>query len=152
MNTINRVHFRVNGIPKPGGSKRAFYNKALGRAMVVDACKTNRQWRDSVIAAAVEAYHGAPMAGPLKVVFHFCLPRPKSHYGTGRNAGKVKPGKLEAQHTTRPDVLKLARSTEDALTGVLWRDDAQTYMLSAIKHYTAPYEVPGCWITVRGPR
>lgn len=37
-----------------------------------------------------------------------------------------------------PDVLKLARGVEDALTGIVWRDDAQIVNESLSKVVVAP--------------
>jgi Holliday junction resolvase RusA-like endonuclease len=48
--------------------------------------------------------------------------------------------------TTRPDALKLARAAEDALTGIIWTDDAVTVDLTIKKRYG---ELPGVNITVR---
>ena len=36
----------------------------------------------------------------------------------------------------KPDVLKLARSTEDALTGLIWMDDAQVWEMQILKRYS----------------
>ena len=48
-------------------------------------------------------------------------------------------------HTVRPDVLKLSRSTEDALTGICWQDDSANCVLTASKLYS---DRPGCQITI----
>ena len=104
------IEFRVVGIPKPGGSKRAFVNKHTGRANIVDACKKNKQWRDSVASAAINAdgYEGSPLFGPLELSVIFVMPRPKNHYRTGKFAGVLK---LNAPdwHTNMPDRTKLLR-------------------------------------------
>jgi Holliday junction resolvase RusA-like endonuclease len=39
---------------------------------------------------------------------------------------------------TRPDVLKLARAAEDALTGIVWRDDSQIVHETLAKVYGEP--------------
>jgi Holliday junction resolvase RusA-like endonuclease len=130
--------FWVPGVPAPGGSKKAFI--VNGKARLTDAAKGNKDWRASVAHAAREAYAGPVLEGPLFVSFIFYVVRPKSHTG--------KRGLLPsapAFPTTRPDVLKLARSTEDALTGILWRDDSQTVHLIAMKRYGAQ---AGCNVRV----
>jgi Holliday junction resolvase RusA-like endonuclease len=43
--------------------------------------------------------------------------------------------------TGRPDVLKLARACEDALTGVIWRDDAQIVVERLYKDWGEPARV-----------
>ena len=37
--------------------------------------------------------------------------------------------------TTRPDTSKLVRGAEDALNGVIWKDDAQVITIIATKAY-----------------
>lgn len=129
-----KIEFFVPGIPRPGGSKRAFFNRRTGKAMVVEDCKTNRDWRATVQLAARDAYSGPPLSGPIALYVVFHLPRPKSHYGTGRNADRLKPS-APRWHATKPDTTKLLRSTEDALTGVIWRDDALIARQTAVKQY-----------------
>ena len=116
--------FFVPGIPQPGGSKRGFVNPKTGRIVILEDAKGNKDWRISVVAAALEAYTGDPVGGSLELGVEFRMPRPKGHYGTGRNAGQIR-SSAPVFPTTRPDLTKLWRSTEDALTGILWRDDAQ---------------------------
>ena len=144
------ITFRVHGTPKPGGSKKAFVhphakNKA-GKPMVIvmDACKGNKEWRDAVAAAAREAYEGPLLGSPLVFSVEFYLPRPKSHYGTGKKSDVLK---LSAPkyHTKSPDLTKLLRSTEDALTGVVWRDDAQVVETLVGKRYD---KITGASITI----
>lgn len=108
------VKYFVPGIPKPGGSKKAFYNKATGRAMIVDACKGNKSWREAVKYATLEAYRGPQITGPCELSIAFHMPRPKGHYGTGKNASVLKPS-APHWHTKKPDRTKLLRSTEDAI-------------------------------------
>lgn len=50
--------------------------------------------------------------------------RPKGHYGSGKNAGKLK-ATAPSYPTSAPDLDKLQRRLGDALEGVIWRNDAQ---------------------------
>lgn len=139
------VSFFVPGIPAPGGSKRH-----IGGGRMIDASKRNRPWRTAVAEFGMKAWNDAcaangwsidPTAIPLAVVFHFTMPRPKAHY---RSNGEVKPN-APRFHSHAPDATKLVRSTEDALTGIVWRDDGQIARQSAAKHYG---ERPGVTVTV----
>lgn len=130
------INFFVPGIPKPGGSKTAFYNKKLGRAMVVDACKKNPQWKADIKVFAKQAYSGPILTGPIRLILEFAMPRPKGHYGSGKNADRLKDS-APPWHIIKPDVLKLARTVEDALTGVIWGDDAQIVIEHLRKAYSA---------------
>lgn len=136
------VRFTVIGEAQPGGSKSAFVvqPKEGGppRAVVTDANKKVKPWQSEIKFAAADAFNGRPlMNGPLAVTFKFFRPRPKGHYGSGRNAGVVKLSAPSAPDT-RPDVLKLARAVEDACTGILWRDDAQIVAESLSKEWGEP--------------
>ena len=128
------VRFFVPGKVQPGGSKSAFYSKALGHSVIVDACKHNAAWKKTVKQYAAKAYKGQLLDGPLKVTFLVIVERPKSHYGTGRNAGILKKS-ARLYPTVKPDLTKLFRSTEDAITGVVWVDDAQVVIQNLKKKY-----------------
>jgi Holliday junction resolvase RusA-like endonuclease len=135
------IELFVPGIPKPGGSKRAFFTPKTRKAVVVDACDKNRDWRAAVAATAHEAMKGKELLrGPLDVGFHFYMPRPKGHY----NKHGVKES-APRWHSTRPDATKLVRSTEDALTGIVWLDDAQVAIQRATKSYSM---TPGAGVVI----
>lgn len=144
---MSAITIRVFDTPKPGGSKRAFIPKGWTRPVLVDACKKNKVWRDSVKAAALSVLgeRFEPLAGPLGLEITFVMPRPKGHYGSGKNAAALKTT-APRFHTSKPDATKLTRSTEDALTGVVWRDDSQIAEQAVSKVYGTQ---PGAIITIR---
>lgn len=129
----------VFGRPQPAGSKRAFVNRRSGRAHVVDAAKGSQPWKQEVAGAALRACGGVPMLldGPLILDVKFFLRRPQGHYRTGRNAHLLRDA-APGYPLGRPDVTKLLRAVEDALTTVVWRDDAQVVYQLASKHYGTP--------------
>jgi len=129
------ISFFCPGQAAPGGSKRAFYIKALGRAIITDAAPRNKPWRASVAASAQAVYFGPPLDGPLAITAQFGIARPKGHFGTGRNAGKLR-ASAPRYPTGRPDASKLWRAAEDALTKILWRDDAQIVWQTVTKNYS----------------
>ena len=139
------LSFFVPGIPAPGGSKRSFIPCKKGenpwqavkrgaRPILTDmGGQANKNWRASVALAGHHAMNdmvtrtGQPLFdGPLSFTVTFVMPRLKGHYNS---RGELKPN-APVFVTTRPDVLKLGRSTEDALTGVVWRDDS----IVAVEH------------------
>ena len=137
---------RVYGIPKPGGSKKAFINRFTGRANVVEDCKKNKDWRESVKAAWIEKYNISPMiAGPISLLVTFIMPRPKAHYNS---RWVIKEWALSEEATKKPDLTKLLRSTEDALTKIAWHDDAQIIRQSINKRYEDGVDKPGAIISV----
>jgi len=128
------------GIPRPGGSKRAFVNPKTGRAIVTEDCKRSKDWRACVALAGREHFE-KPLLGPLRVSFEFHFLRPKGHYGKKG----VRPS-APTYPAVRPDVSKCIRSTEDALTGIAWRDDSQIVQQVAVKVYTDSSS--GAWIEI----
>lgn len=148
---MNEIRFFVHGQPAPGGSKTGFAIKKggvyTGRVAIIDAGgQRTKEWRQAVSAAAMEAMRLAesvPLTGAIEVELFFQIPRPKSHYRS--NCVQLKPGSPSC-HVTRPDCLKLARSTEDAMTGKCYADDAQIVREVIEKAFG---DTPGCWITIR---
>jgi Holliday junction resolvase RusA-like endonuclease len=131
------VTFTVPGVAAPAGSKRGFVNRRSGRVIITDDSKRSKPWQARVADAAIDLELAELLAGPLMLRLTFHLPRPAGHFGTGRNAGTVRPSAPEYP-TVKPDVTKLVRAVEDALTGLIWRDDAQVVDQQASKLYGAP--------------
>ena len=137
-----RVSFRVLGRPQPGGSKRAFPvrrgGQLTGRVAVTDANPKAKSWMQEVRHAAAEAMgQRDALTGPLDLAVVFALARPKGHYGTGRNSHSIQRS-APAYPIVAPDATKLLRALEDALTGIVWRDDAQIVFQAVEKAYDLP--------------
>lgn len=135
-----RIAFTALGLPKPAGSKRPFKRKD-GSLGVRDACDQTKSWQWVVASAAREAYYGPGLyEGAISISAYFHFPRPDGHYGKGRNAGKLKPSAPEFK-TTAPDSTKLFRAIEDAMEGVVYKNDAQVVEQRVSKHYGEPARV-----------
>ena len=80
-----------------------------------------------------------PLQGPVELCLLFCLPRPKGHYGTGRNAGKLKPS-APAFHVKKPDCDNMVKFVKDCANTIVWKDDNQVCELVALKRYTESYQ------------
>ena len=65
----------------------------------------------------------------LQVMFY--MPIPKS--GSKRTVMLMKAG--EIKHTKKPDLDNLIKFTKDCLNGVVWKDDAQVFSITAEKRY-----------------
>jgi Holliday junction resolvase RusA-like endonuclease len=147
------VAFFVEGIPRPGGSKRGFIIRSGGKpdriAMTDASGVAGKNWRQDVRAAAIIAMaRRRILTGPLEAQITFNMPRPKGHYGTGKNASRLKDSAPTAP-TTRPDLDKLSRSVLDALKGIVWPDDSVVVRKLVQKDYALPPMGSGAYISVR---
>lgn len=122
------INFFVPGTPAPQGSK-----KHVGNGVMIESSKHLKPWRASV-AWIAKQHTKQPHAGPIKLDLEFVMPRPKSHYGTGRNAERIKPSAPDV-HTQKPDIDKLVRAVLDAITGIAYIDDSQVVKVTARKHW-----------------
>ena len=67
---------------------------------------------------------GGLLIGPISLTVTFLFSHPKGDFGSGKNAGVLKCS-APILHIKRPDATKLLRCLEDALNGVIWKDDSQ---------------------------
>lgn len=141
------IHIEVLGIPRPGGSKTAGQNKKTGKLFVRPSNPNTAVWRAEVEKAASAQYQGPLLNGPIKMTYEFLFPRPKKHFGKGKNAEVLK---LDAPrwHVIKPDLTKIIRSTEDALTGIVWTDDSRVCKRLESKRYCYGPESPGVRLTI----
>ena len=122
------IRFVVYGVPQTKGSARAFIPKGWSRPVITTATKGLKDWERKIASAAQVVTSGMLITGAVVLTITFYLPRPQSLAKTIR------------LHTKRPDLDKLIRGATDALTNVLYRDDAQIVSITASKHYTATTE------------
>lgn len=143
-----KIELFVPGIARPGGSKTAYRNKYTGKVVIVPASKKTKPWMDTVRwIADIECKRMCLWTEPLLLTLVFYRPRPKGHFGTGRNASRLKDS-APAYPTTMPDLTKLIRATEDGLTGVIWKDDSQVVAQQTFKLYADEPHKPGVLIRV----
>jgi Holliday junction resolvase RusA-like endonuclease len=121
------LHWFVEGIPVPQGSKTAMV--VNGRAVMFEANKKHKAWRDHVKATVGTLE--TPSTQPVRVELQFWFEKPKT---VKRNHMSVK-----------PDIDKLSRSVLDAITGGILKDESQVVILNARKEYG---EKPGVLIRV----
>lgn len=131
------IEFTVPGVPAPQGNKTAYVRG--GRAVLVEGRRPEarqhfQSWRNAVAFNAAQAAAGEILIGPVELDVRFFFPRPKSHYGQGRNATVVKQFAPRV-HTGKPDLDKLIRAIGDALTGAAIKDDSQIAVVRAVKAY-----------------
>jgi Holliday junction resolvase RusA-like endonuclease len=133
----DRLVLFVPGKPEPKGSAKAFVrgNRAI---VVADNKETQRDWTAFVRDAARQVWGSrTPIDGPVRVVVDFVQPRRASA-----------PKRSTPAHTRKPDGDKLTRCVWDALTHVVFVDDAQVVAWGGSKREAEIGEVPGARIKV----
>ena len=150
---MQTIAFTVIGEPVTKGSVTSFVPKradgsyarrADGSPLVVKHDDMGRRGKaaavtlaNAALAARTEARAPFYRHEALAITLTFIHVRPRSHYGTGRNAHAVK-GSAPAYPAKRPDVDKLTRHVLDACKGVLYHDDGQIVRLTVIEDYGDP--------------
>lgn len=122
----------VIGTPITQGSKTR-----TRHGMRDDNAARLRPWREAVKHAALDA--GIPrIDGPVSAGITFAFTRPRSHFGTGRNANVLRASAPRYPATRGSgDMDKLCRAVFDALTdAAVWADDSQVVQLDAVKVWT----------------
>lgn len=123
------LEFIVPGDPKPQGSKRGFLTKHGKIALVEQAGKPLKDWRNTIATyatkARIESSWQAYTEGPIGVSLVFAMKRP-----------------MRQRHhvpAVRPDIDKLTRAVLDGLTDAhVWQDDGQVVSLRVEKIYGTP--------------
>ena len=142
------IRIRAYGIPAPQGSKRS-----LGKGIFIEASKRVKPWREAVMEATFRDYDGEPLNGPIEISILFLFPRPKKHYGTGKNARKLKANApVFVTEKNRGDIEELERSTYDGLSyssggGAIF-DDCLVVKNTNMKRYCIEGEKPGAEIMI----
>lgn len=141
------IRLAIVGTPAPQGSKVAFAarkgkkgaRELTGKVVMLEQTrKTLNPWRAAVTLQARRQYRRpAPLDVPLSVGMVFLIERPKS---------------VRRPHpSVTPDLSKLVRAVEDALTDAgVWRDDALVVRYHELaKVYAAAGEQPGVRVSIR---
>lgn len=132
------VEFWVPGKAAPQGSKRH-----VGGGRMIESSKALGPWREHVSYAAQLAMAGQNlMEGAIVMVADFALPRIQAIR------------KTTPPHTKKPDLDKILRALGDALTGIVYVDDAQIVAFAdeheaTRKRYAEIGETPGVRIRIK---
>jgi len=97
--------------------------------------KESRSWKETVKWQAISR-DSRIIEGPLSLILHFKLSRPKSL-----------PKKIK-YHTKKPDLDNLIKGVKDGLKGICYKDDSQVVRLAATKSYAGPGEQIGVEIII----
>jgi crossover junction endodeoxyribonuclease RusA len=133
---LRRFRVFIPGHAAPQGSKRH-----VGHGVMIESSQRLKPWRSDVQSRLIDA-DGQPLAkfdkAPVKLSLEFILKRPLST-----------PKRATPQAAKKPDLSKLIRAVEDAITDAgVWYDDSQVVMLQANKRLAELSETPGCWVHI----
>lgn len=118
------------------GSKTAYANKKGGRPIMVDADKKLKSWRGQLQAEMDACAPPSPLDETVWVFLTVYVSRPRSHYGTGRNAGVLKPTAPLLPKSGK-DLDKIARAVGDAGSRIWWTDDSRIAAWTIFRLYDA---------------
>lgn len=139
-----KVSFFVSGEPMAQGRPRTRVVR-MGRSSYAQIYNphTADEWKAMVSILGRRAWDQGPIAGPIRLGATFFLPRPESHF-----KGKAHVLRVNAPlwHCFKPDSDNFIKAVLDALTGIVWVDDAQVCDQRTIKIYTN--DTPGCQIEI----
>lgn len=133
------------------GAKVALVEQADMATKLQPAGRLSR-WREGVATRALLAWRAAygqdaPWQGPIELSCEFVLPRSERAF---LRSGALRAG-VNGHPIVKPDLGKLVRAVEDALSGVAYRDDAQIVRYGEIlKRYASRGGIGGVVIRV-GP-
>jgi len=123
-----KISFTVLGRAEPQGSVRAFM--IAGKPRLTSDNKKMKPWRQQVGFMALSARPTNDVwAGqhvPVEVTYRFYFAKPPSA------------PKRRLWPVVKPDWDKISRACGDALTGILYHDDAQVVRATVSKEYGSP--------------
>lgn len=109
-------------------------------------------WKTLIKLAAYREYKVGPIwKGPVHCRVSFAVPRPKSHYGKGRNCLILKPSApIYPTKAQTGDLDNLLKALWDACEGILFKNDSQIVHVDATKVYAGPAREAGLRVTFEG--
>lgn len=135
----------VEGNPKPQSRPRVSVRAGRGFAYNADS-KEMKAWKKA-LDAELAGIPDRGLDGPMHVELMFRLPRPKSHYRTGKFSHLLKDS-APGDHQSRADLDNLAKVVLDKITrSEYWLDDNQVISLAVTKRWN-DYSTAGCGIRV----
>lgn len=123
------ISFTVYGEPVAQGRPRAA--RIGGHVRMYDPHRS-RAYKDFVRLVASEHAPDRLLEGPVRLQVDVFRPIPKSF--SKKKTEQAEAGELRP--TTKPDVSNYQKLIEDALTGVIWRDDALIVECTIRKWYS----------------
>lgn len=125
-----------------------------GRVALEESSEAVAPWRAAVREAFEKQWRWGLITGPVRLTrCVFVLLRPSTHYGSGRNAHRLRPdAPAYPVAKQRNDIDKLLRSTLDGITsagvigkirpvGIVWADDSQVIGVDMLRKVYQDHEL-----------
>ena len=123
------IRFIIDGKPKT--LKRHRYSAKLGRNYHPSSKDKSDLWLQIAKHKPTEPYKGS-----VQIKMFFAMPRPKSHFRTGKFSELLKKGSPEL-HIIKPDIDNMIKFYLDIMQGRnrFFIDDSQVSFITATKQY-----------------
>jgi len=129
------AHITVYGTAQPQGSKRLIKHQHTGQVLLIDVNqKKLKAWRKEVGKVMMTNKPASPLDCAVSLDVILYIARPQGHFGTGRNAGQLKPSAPTIAKSGF-DTDKILRGLYDAGTGIWWSDDRRIAKVSLTRLY-----------------
>jgi len=138
-----KIKFWIDGEIKPQARPRTAV--IAGHAIIYDP-KESKEFKNFVKMTAAKYAPVSLLEGPLALSITVYRMVPKS-FSAKRRVQALDPEDGRIYPVTRPDVSNYVKGIEDALTGIIWKDDAQITDLFVFKRFG---EKPGAQIIIQG--
>lgn len=137
MTTSNRViEFTIEGLPVAQPRARVTVRGKFAHAYTPKKHPVTA-WRERIRYAASKYAPEKEEPGPVALEAQFFFPRPKNHYGTGKNANRLKES-APAAHITKPDTDNLIKPIKDVMEQIgFFVRDSQVCDERVVKKYTS---------------
>ena len=127
------MYFIIEGIPK--ALKRHRHTR---KGFTYDPSKKDKK---DLLLQVMKYAPKPPITAPIRIILIFYMPRPKSHFRTGKYRHLLKSNQPEF-HSYTPDLDNLVKMVCDSLNGVFYKDDSQIAQIKAEKIYCDVGENP----------
>ena len=124
-----KIEIEILGEPKPQPRHRHFR-----RGKFSGTYDPAKEEKNSFLSCILQYAPERPIKTGIEMKIKFCFLRPKSHFGTGRNAGNIKKS-APMHHVNKFDIDNLQKFVFDAMNKVFFHDDGQIYKINAEKCY-----------------
>ena len=128
------MYFTIEGIPK--ALKR---HRHTTKGFTYDPSKKDKK---NLLLQIMEYAPKLPITAPIRIMLIFYMPRPKSHFRTGKYKHLLKKG-VSFYHSSTPDLDNMVKMVADTLEmGGFYLNDSQIAQLKSEKIYCNPNEEP----------